>query len=53
MSPTRWRLYISLKTAPRINSLLGKESEMELKELMDLMELMDEVVDVHVEYEVA
>ena len=32
------------------------ETETELKELMELMEpreLMDEVVDVHVEYEVA
>ena len=28
------------------------ESETELKELMELRELMDEVVDVHVEYEV-
>ena len=29
------------------------ESETELKELMEPRELMDEVVDVHVEYEVA
>ena len=29
------------------------ESKMELMELMEPRELMDEVVDVHVEYEVA
>ena len=29
------------------------ESEMELRELMEPRYLMDEVVDVHVEYEVA
>ena len=69
MSPTRWRLYISLRTTPRIHSLLGNRGPVqfqtelmeprELRESRELMEprepreLVDEVLDVYVEHEVA